>query len=289
MWLIVGIIIAVLCFAVLGYSANDKRWKLRGRQIVALLPVLLVFGDLVAIVPANNVGVMYSPFGGVKSETLAEGFHLKGLFDTVYNITTEVQSKSLTALSSQTKDSQYISMAIDIKYRVNPESAFEVFKQFRNMVNVDANLISPAVQRTVEIVTTKYNIMEILGEKRNTIYTEIEKELETTFAKSGISFYSVTFVDTDAGDSIEAAIQNEAVAKKAVQTAEQERQKAEIEAQTKLIVAQAEADSNKILTQAITPELLAKMEMDARLKWGWVTVQAGNVIADVGDTSSKTE
>ena len=110
---------------------------------------------------------------------------------------------------------------------------------------------------------------------------------------------AINFSDTDAGEEIEKAIQDEAIAKKRVETAEQERlrvqieaqqrvieasadkEKASIQAEIKLIEAHAEAEANRIISESITPELLEKMEMEARLKWGWVIVNGGSVITDI--------
>jgi regulator of protease activity HflC (stomatin/prohibitin superfamily) len=152
------------------------------------------------------------------------------------------------------------------------------------------------VQRSIESITTKYNVIEVLGEKRNETYKLIEAEIKTRLGENGIDFYSITFLDTDAGDAIETAIQNEAVAKKAVETAKQEKerllidsqkriveaeankQKAQIEADTKIIQAKAEAESNQIIAQSLTENVLKKMEMDARMKHGWVTVMGSDAI-----------
>lgn len=54
------------------------------------------------------------------------------------------------------------------------------------------------------------------------------------------------------------AIADEAVAKKRVETAEQNRLKAKKDAQTKVINAKAEADANKILEKQLTNKILAQ-------------------------------
>ena len=70
-----------------------------------------------------------------------------------------------------------------------------------------------------------------------------------------------------------------------------ERDKASIEAEKKIIEAKGVSDSMierakgeakayEIKTKEITPELLKKWELDARLKHGWVTIQGGNPIVD---------
>lgn len=272
------------------HGTEKLRFKLRKTTVLGLLPILLLGFGMVATVPVNSVGIVFNQFTGVQQEVRQEGIHVKSPFEKFYIIPTEIQSKELLGLTGQTKDAQWIQMDLDIKYRVSRTKAFEVFTRFRNLENVDNTLLSPIVQRSVESVTTQYNVIDILGEKRNEAYTLIEREVAARLAESGIEFISLVLTDTDAGSAIEQAIEQEAVAKKAVETALQVKARAEIDAQTKvmqasaaaevaIIEAQAIADANMLMSNSITPEILRKMEMEARIKWGWITVSgAGGVI-----------
>ncbi|MDR1117406.1 MAG: hypothetical protein LBL09_04080 [Oscillospiraceae bacterium] len=294
-------IVTVALFILLGMKKegeNIYKFKIRGRQLLCVFGLLIMGFGCYAVVPANSVGILYSPFSGVSDNTLPEGIHIKSPFDTIYMLSTEVQTQSIADVSGQTKDAQYLTMVVDIKYRVDPQHAFEVFKQFRTLENMNRSLIAPTVQRSIESVTTQYNVIAVLGESRNEVYKGVEEELSARLADNGVSFYSMTFTDTDAGSAIENAIQAEAVAKKAVETAEQERLKAEIEAQkrvveaqadqdkaridaeTKVIGAQAEAEANRLLAQSITEQLIRLKEAEARMKHGWITVQGGTAIVD---------
>lgn len=299
--IIISIILALGLFIIAGLKKNPEYrseyiFKLNKRQLVAILPLLLILTNLIAVVPANHVGILYSPFAGVKEETIPEGWNKKGLLDKVYKINTEVQTVQLSNITGQTRDAQWVEMILDIKYKVDPTTAYQVFKQYRNLENVGTSLIPPTVQRSIENITTQYNIMDLLGEERNAVYLGVENNLKERLSASGITFVSINFVDTEAGAALEQAIEKEGIAKKAVETAEQERlrseieaqkrvveaeadkQKAVIEAETKLIEAQAEADANKKLSESLTPQLIQKMEMEARQKWGWVTIQGANSI-----------
>ena len=54
---------------------------------------------------------------------------------------------------------------------------------------------------------------------------------------------------------------------------------AEAAARAKQIEADAEAKANRTISESLTDELLHKMEMEARMAHGWVTVQgAGTVV-----------
>ena len=299
-WLIISIIVVLGLFVGLGFQVTktetkdrwgdpkiiaETNWKLNKRQLACVLGLLIMIPGFLTKIPANSVGIVYSPFGGTSEQTLSEGIHTKNIFDKTYKISSEVQTMTVENLTTQTKDAQYLTSILDIKYRVNTADAYLVFKQFRTLDNMSKNLIIPTTQRTLEHITTQYNVIDILGEKRNTIYTELEVALREEFAKYGVEFYSVTITDMDAGDALENAIMEEAVAKKAVETAEQnllkteteakqksvqaqaEQDAAKIEAETKLIEAEAEKKANEMLNQSLSDEILRQQWIN---KWNGV-------------------
>lgn len=269
---IIGIIIAFIAFIALGFTAT-REWKVNRKQWFAISGVLIMLFSFFAIVPANNVGILYSPFkGGVQNAVYQEGFNVKGPFDEMYMISTQVQSKRIENLYGQTQDSQYLTIAVDVKYFIDKDKAFDVFKKFKTLQNVNNSLVAPASQRAIENASVNYNIIEILGAKRGEVYRMIEVDLQERFSRDGITLHSITFLDTDAGDDIENAILAEAVAKKEVETAEQRRTKAEVEALTRIIEAEAEAKEKEILAAAIasSPEIL---ELEWIKKWNGVLPQ----------------
>lgn len=263
-------------------ESEELTWKLNKLQFLSILPCLILLFGVFTRIPANSVGIQYSTFSGVKEDTLTEGMHTKSIFDKIYVISTEVQTKNLKDITGQTKDSQYVNITMDVQYKVDSSTAFQVFREFRNLENVDKKLIANVVQRAVESVTTEYNVYDILGSAKNEVYAKIQEALKADLSEKGISFYYINFIDVDAGEAIEGAITAQAVAKQAVETAEQERQKAEIEAQkrvveaqanlekakieaeTKLVEAQATADANALLEESLNEKILQKLWIE---KW----------------------
>lgn len=282
--LILSIIVTIGLFVGLGVNKIGKNnygdpilgWKLNRKQILALFGLVFCLCECFTKIPANSVGIVYSPIGGTKEQTLSEGFHTKNMLDKVYVINTEVQTKNVENMTTQTKDAQFLTSTLDIKYRVSTGNAHLVFTQFRTLDKMSENLIVSATQRTLEHITTQYNVIDILGEKRNEVYEKLQVALTEELAKYGVEFYSITIKDMDAGEALERAITEEAVAKKAVETAEQnllktqteakqksvqaqaEQDAAKIEAETKLIEAEAERKANELLTQSLTDDILQK-------------------------------
>ncbi len=278
-FLILGIIVTVGLFVGLGFGLEQVeydyygqtrtkeafKFKLRGRQALAVVGLLICMMGFITKIPANSVGIVYSPFGGTKETTLGEGFAKKSPLDKVYKISTETQTKTVENLTTQTMDAQYLTSSLDIKYKVSESNAYMVFKQYRTLDRMSENLIVPTTQRVLELVTTKYNVIDILGEKRSEVYTELEVALDEELSKYGVEFESITINDMDAGEALEAAITAEAVAKKAVETAEQELLKAETEAKQKSVQAQAEQDAAKIKAETKLIEAEAEKKANEML------------------------
>lgn len=297
-WIVFSVILTIVIFcAIGGFNISRNRSFRSGTQLLCLLGLLFMAPAFIAQVPANCVGIRYNAFTGTSEETVSEGYHVKSPLDTIYNISTEVKTTNVAGLTTQTQDSQYVSSTLDVKYRVSASNAYVVFKQYKTLQNMSDSLIIPTTQRVLELITTKYNVMDILGESRSQIYLELEEQLTKELEEYGVEFYAISITDMDAGDQIEAAITAEAVAKKQVETAAQELLKAEtqakqlsvqaqaeqdaakIAAETKIIEAQAERDANELLNFSLTDEVLIQQWID---KWnGEVPTYYGGNGADL--------
>lgn len=281
-WLIIGIILAVGAFVGLGFEVVKENttdhlgwehtntnlvWKLRTRQLFGLLFLLICIFGFFTKIPANHVGIVYSPFGGTKKITLDEGLSKRNPLDKIYKISTETQTKTVDNLTTQTKDAQYLTSSLNIKYKVSESNAYMVFKQYRTLDRMSESLIVPTTQRVLELVTTKYNVIDILGEKRSEVYSELEIALAEELDKYGVKFESITINDMDAGEALEAAITAEAVAKKEVETAAQQLLKTETEAKQKSVQAQADQDAAKIKAETKLIEAEAEQKANEMLNY----------------------
>lgn len=259
----------------------DFTFKLNKKCLFSLIPLaVFILSSAVVIIPANSVGVRYSALNGTSKKTLDEGVHLIVPFvDKIYEIDTTTQERTDENLSVQTKDAQWISVETNVKYRVSEENAFKVYKGYKTLDNLNKNIIGNYAQDALNTVCSQYNVIDILGEKRNEIIEKTVALLSEKFENEGITLTALTLKDIDAGDEIEKAIKEEAVAKKQVETAEQNRLKAEKEAETKLIEAQGEAAANAAKTSQLTDEILTEKWIE---KWNGelpkVTGSDGNII-----------
>lgn len=248
------------------YNENERKFRFNKKQFLTLIPAaLLILSFSIVVIPANTVGVRYSSINGTSDKTLNEGIHFIVPFvDHVNTIETTVQERTDEGISIQTKDAQWVKVTVNVKYQVDKSNAFKVYKGYKTLDNLNKNIIGNYTQEALNQVCTQYNVIDVLGEKRNAFVEETAKILKEKLAAEGVTLKAVTAKDIDAGEAIEKAISDEAVAKKEVETAKQKQEKAKTEAETKVIEAQGEADANAVLTEQLTPEVLEKMLIE---KW----------------------
>ena len=279
--IIIGIILSLLLFIGFGGVEVEKEvedyhgrktnkkvfaWKLNKTQLLAPIGLVIILFGCFTTVPANNVGIRYNPFnGGTQEKTVKEGFYFKSPVEKIYKLGTKVEEFKFENISIQTKDAQYVTTILQVQARIDKAQAHEYFKKYGNKKLKDIqSILSNTVQKQFEKVTTTYNVMEVLGEKRNEIVDKTLKGVQEELLKDGILVERVVLVDTDAGAEVEKAIQNEAIAKKEVETAEYKKQKAEIEGEAKVIAAQKEKEANELLNKTLTDEILMQQFIE---KW----------------------
>lgn len=260
------------------------------RFLIGVVAVIVtVVGVLsVTYIPAATVGVKVTP-KGIHQTTLGTGFHLKTPFlDRIYKLPTSVQFLTLNSVTLQTKDRTDLQSILDIQYRIDPKNAMKVFDAYKTVDVVSERTVPPAVQEVADKITSKYTVAEIFGEQRSVVTEKIEEALQAEFAKYNLELVQFSLTDTDAGETVEKALkessakQHEAFA--SIEKAKHDQERAKVEAETKLLEAQAEADAelvraetqakaNQIIAGSLTPEIIAKMEAEARMEHGWVTHQ----------------
>lgn len=255
------IIAAIGMVAYLGKVEDElgyfKGWKFNKKCLTALIPLGIFISTLcVVFIPSNTVGVKWSPFGGTKKNTLGEGIAIKSPVDKIYTIPTTVQERTIDNVTVQTKDAQFVSMSVNVKFKVDKSNAFTVYQRYTTIDNLKQNIIGNYSQKAIETVVTQYNVIDVLGEKKNDIYKQSSSILQEMLSSEGVELVSLTIKDMDAGEAIEKAIQDEAVAKKQVETAKQNQEKAKTEAETKLIEAEGEAKANAAKTEQLTDQIL---------------------------------
>ncbi|MCK9544610.1 MAG: SPFH domain-containing protein [Novosphingobium sp.] len=286
-YIIGSIILIIILWVALGIEFNTQQnnfgnnvtnygWKINKKQWLSLLGFIVILFGCFTMVNANQVGVLYDPFkGGIQDNLLQEGYKVKSPFAKVYKLSTEVTELTFEGVSVQTSDSQWIKTILQVQVQIDNTKAFTYFKNYRDKSFKDiSNILKNSTQKQLETVTIQYNVMDILGDKRDEIANQTLTNIQKELGKNGIIIQRFILVDTDAGNTIENAITKEAAAKKEAEAAKWLKEKATEEGQAKVIGAQKEKEANELLTKSLTNEILTKMFYE---KWdGKLPIVYGN-------------
>lgn len=273
-----------------------------------VLAVLLVFTFVSALIcleriPVGYVGVVYSMNGGVQNELLTQGFHLVSPTKKVKEFTVGNEQLVLTkderdgsegddSFMVSTADNANISVSFQMSYRFRQDDVVETYKKFRGMSGEDIvkSRVRTVLKAKISEVTTFYTMMDIYSGDRGKINDEITAFLNDNLGEEyGIEVIDASIIDVHPDAQLQQTIDDRVKAMQRKQQAEAEQEtirvqnetkilEAEAAARAKQIEAEAEAKANQTIANSITEELLRKMEMEARMEHGWITVQGADTV-----------
>jgi regulator of protease activity HflC (stomatin/prohibitin superfamily) len=249
------------------WNPKTNRIQFKRRIFFTPLVYLLLFTAAITKVDANQVGIVYHPFsGGIQDEVLYEGFKVKNVFSTVTKIGTTNRTAFLE-VAGQTKDSIYANFMITIVYRIEASNAGRFYKVTGDN-DITAAQLNSITKEALQSATTNFDIYGILGEDLEIVRLDFTQRLSTLLmSRYHITLVSTSFDDIDAGSEIERIIQDKAQAIQLIQIAEQERQRAQVEAETTII--RANADAQVIIIKA-------EAQAEAQIILNSVTINAIN-------------
>ena len=272
------------------------------------LAVIILF-SLVSLVicteriPVGYVGVVYSMSGGVKDETLSQGWHIISPTKKVKLFTISNEQLLLTkdkregsdsdeSFRVSTSDDASLAISFQMSYRFNPTKVVNTYKRFKGMDGEDIvnQRVRTVLKSKISEITTNYSLMDIYSGNRAEINDKITEYLDKEFDEEyGIEVIDASIIDAHPDKQLKKAINNRIEALQKKQQAQAEQETAKVEAGTKLIQAQneadikitkakAEAEANTIISASITNELIKMTEAEARKKHGWVTTQGVSAV-----------
>lgn len=266
-----------------------------GGGIVAavILAFLIILPMFIEKIPTGHVGLVYSPSGGVEEDTLKEGWHVVGLFDKVIEYPTRLQTVTYKDMVLSTKDGKNISADLSYSYKVDPTKAVSIFKEFGNIKveDIEQGYLEKRMLASARKAVSQYDILGVYGEDSSKAALEIQQIFSEDVQDLGFMISDATLGAPKPDEKTQAAIDSRIQAsqeteKKKIELenekieAEKKKVIADGEAQKKLIEAKADAEANKIVSESITPEVLEQMEMKARIKHGWITVNGASAVVE---------
>ena len=274
--------------------------------VVVMLGLVVGFGTYAVVDPGQR-GV-YVLFGNAREESLAPGLHWKNPFADVVKVNARqvVYDQDCEASSS---DLQTIHASVAVNYRPDPAEVWRLYKDVgatnREWQDV---LLRPAVDEITKAVTARFTA-EALIHRRDEAKAAITELIIQRLSREHIIVTEVSITDFGFNKGFNDAIEAKEIAEQRAQQANNDLERAEIDAQQEVVKAeaakkarvlhaQAEAESIRIVAEAEAEyqERIAATATDAGLRlrmlerWNGVMPQVvgedGGVLLELGPTRS---
>lgn len=280
---------------------NAKKWGIRGGITASILTVALVLWfSFTETINQGHAGVVYSRQDGVQEQTLGQGLRFVSPMwrITEYPVSTETVEYEDVALS--TRDGKPLSVTLNFDYLNDVEKLPYIYNKFKGQSPeaIEDTWLKARLREASLAVTSNYTILDIFQNTEN-IRLEIEERFKEDVGEHGFIVENVVFGVPTPDEETQASIQAVVNKQQELEALKIEQQKAEVEAETKLIEAEGqaqadiekargEAEANRLVSESITDEILKRMEMEARQEHGWIEINgAGGVIVDEGKEDKK--
>lgn len=263
-----------------------------GGFFVLLLACVIGWFTFTETINQGHAGVVYNRSHGVEEQTLGQGLHFVNPLEriTEYPVSTETVKN---AISLATKDGKSLSVDLTYDYLNDVEKLPYIYNKFKGQkpTAIEESWLQARLRDSALTVTSQYTILQIFQE-REKISVAIEEQFREDVKEHGFLIENVVFGTPEPDENTAKAIQAVVDAQQQLEALKIEKAKATETAEKNLIESQGKADAqvaeaegiakaNNLIQKSITPELLKKMEMEARQKHGWVEIQGiGEAIVD---------
>lgn len=252
-WFILGILALIVGGIVTVYQGmeNGKGVATTAGIVTVVVVAILIGLSCMANVPTGHTGVL-TTFGKVEDRTLEAGMNFKAPWQSVVKMDNRVQ-KQTTDLICFSSDIQEVSMKYTVNYQISAANAMTIYKTIGT--DYYNNIIVPNITESVKTEVAKYSA-EALVSDRSSLSKAIQENLTTRLETYNIIVVSASIEDMDFTDAFTDAVE-------AKQVAEQNKLKAQTEAEQKVIEAAAAADVKKTQADAEAYEIAVKAKAEA--------------------------
>lgn len=250
---------------------NFKGFTKLGWTLIAAAAAIVWFWSFcVWSVGAGQVGII-TRFGEV-NRTQASGLAIKlpWPIERMTKMDIQVQKEEQQS-SAATSDLQDVTATLALNYSLEGGRALEVYKTIG--IDYKERVVTPAVQESFKAASAGYTAQELI-QKRPEVKAKAFEVIKERLEKYGIRVVDLNITNFKFSAEFNAAIESVQVANQNVAKARQELETTKVDAEKTIASAQAQAESQRLQQQTLTPELL---QLEAIKKWnGILPTYSGN-------------
>ncbi|HEX9658312.1 MAG TPA: prohibitin family protein [Bacteroidota bacterium] len=270
MLFILSVLIAIGAFvtrvrtAAQAQANNPTAKTIAGASLVATLFFSVVaLLQCFTVIPAGHVGVV-DFFGTVSDHTLSPGIRFVNPLARVINFSWQTNEHKET-MSVLSREGLSIGLEMSVIYRLNPDSAAQVYKTIQGGDFLEIILI-PQFRSIARAVTAGMPASALYSTEREQLGLSIQHELAKQISPRGITVETTPLRNVSLPPQLTEAIEQKQKADQESQRMEFILRKEKQEADRKRIEAQGIADFQKIVAAGISEQLLRWKGIEATEK-----------------------
>ena len=300
--LIVGIICAIFFGKTRTYECygETKTEQLTPPKVWSLIPIILgvvlIFSSCIYTQSVGEVVVLRNWGGQLAGHDSEAGFGVKAPWQEItrYDIRNNILS-----FMGETEEEQFEGgsangsgiivndrggaravVDVQVNYSLDPEAAEDLYVNYGTQENFVKAICAVDIRAVPRQVAGQFDTITILT-AREEFVKAIWEALETKWKPYGLVIEQVNVQHVEYPDNINESYTKAQQAEIDKQTAENRKSVAEVEAQTKVVAANGEAEANKILNDSLTESVIQQHYIDALREIG---AQGNLVVVPEGST-----
>jgi regulator of protease activity HflC (stomatin/prohibitin superfamily) len=211
-----------------------------GGAVVAGLVALTVLGGSWYTVDQGERGVLLR--NGAITGTADAGLGFKmPIVDRVVKITTQTQSKLYTDVATYSRDQQPAILVLSVTYQLPADRVEEIYAQYGGEAGLVNRLIDRQVNEAIRTVFGRFNAVEAV-QQRERLALEFRTAVQDA-VQGPVIIVSTQIENIDFSDAYEASIEQRMLAEVEVQRIQQNAEREKVQAEIRVIQAEAEAEA----------------------------------------------
>lgn len=235
-------------------SGEPAYGKMIFHGIVVLIVLTIVFGSF-GIINAGERGVK-TRLGNVVG-TVEPGLYFKmPLIEKVKTMNVQTQAvlyEREEPLAAASKDLQDVQIATVVNYHLDPIQVREVFIQYHDQDNYEAQVVRPAVRDIVKATASQFTAEELVTKRpefTSAVLTKLNERLSSKYA----IVEQVNITNFQFSASFTAAIEAKVTAEQEALAAKNKLEQVKFEAQQQIETAKATAEAQRIQSQSLAAQ-----------------------------------
>lgn len=234
--------------------------------VIVVVVILLFFGSsFITIIDAGYTGVKVT-FGSVHNEVFMPGLHIKNPFTNVIAMSTRTEEYTMSStqyegarvgddsIKALTSDGSSVWLDVTVLYHLKADKAPDVYKELG--LRYAEKIIRPQIRSSIREATSQFRVIDVYSEKRIELQQTLLADIKSNLDPRGIEVEDVLLRDVVLTQSLADSIAEKLAAQQEAEKLDFEIEKAQKEAERKVIEAKGQRDAQQIINSSLSKNYL---------------------------------